>query len=99
MNSIPPKLRKEMSEDPFYKKCCLKDEYCRGRIEWHHALTFKGSQIQRKFAIVPSCQFHHERVAIFKKKFWLIALNRATQEELKEFEKANFAEELIRLNK
>lgn len=99
MNNIPIKLRNEMSLDPYYKECCLKNNECSGRIQWHHALTFAGKSIQRKFAIVPACEHHHKNVAIFKKLFHWIALNRATSEELKEFERANFKRELIILNK
>lgn len=97
--NIPKKLREEMSKDPYYKRCCLHNLDCSGKIEWHHALTFAGKQIQRKFAIVPACEHHHKNVAIFKKLFHWIALSRATTAELKEFEKALFKRELIVLNK
>jgi len=96
---MPPKLRKELADDQYYKKCCIKDGNCSGNIEWHHSLEFAGKQIQRKFAILPACQYHHDRVAIFKKIFHWIALNRATEQELKEFERANFKRELMILNK
>jgi len=99
MNNIPKKLREEMAQDPYYKKCCLKNNECSGKIEWHHALEFAGRQIQKKFAIIPVCEYHHKNVSLFKKIFHWIALRRATIGELKEFERANFKRELIILNK
>ena len=99
MNNMPAKLRKECAEDPYYEKCCLHNKECSGRIEWHHALEFANKQIQRKFAIVPACKHHHENVAIFKKLFHWIALNRASEAELEEFKKANFKREKEYLNK
>lgn len=62
MNRMPPALRRELSEDPYYRVCARGWENCSpcsGRITWEHALTYAGRQIQERFAIIPLCAFHH----------------------------------------
>jgi hypothetical protein len=81
---MPPKLRRELSEDPFYQTCARKKEECKGRITWEHALTYAGKQIQARFAIIPLCAFHHsvdefqDGPGLNKKINVAIALSRAT---------------------
>ncbi len=55
-------LRKECDDDPFYHTCAkagVKGHECKGKITWEHALYFSGSKLQKKFAIVPLCEFGH----------------------------------------
>jgi len=88
---IPAQMREEMSNDPYYKKCCLNGKGhgdCEGRIEWHHVIIFKGRQLQEKFAIVPACQGHHRLAEPLREHFEREALNRATDEELEAISKA-----------
>lgn len=103
MNHIPKQLNDEMNDDPYYRKCCLSFlGGCGGRIQRHHALTWKGSQYQRKFCILPACENHHEKArgGEVKKRFDWILLNRATEVELLEISKAiNYVEMRDRLNK
>lgn len=100
MRPIPTKLREEMSNDPFYMKCCLAHlGGCQGRIEWHHSIIYAGRQLNEKWAILPACQYHHRSVAHFNFKFIQIALNRATDEELLSISKAeNYIDLRKRLN-
>jgi len=88
MNKIPPKLRKEMSEDDYYKACARQGIDCSGRITWEHALIFAGKQIQEKFAIIPLCEHHHLYGGMIKWINEYIALSRATDEELNRYSKA-----------
>ena len=95
MNNIPPKLRKQLSEDPEYLKCSrLNDGNCGGRITWEHTLIFGGKQIQERWAIIPLCEYHHDvntyqdRGDLQKEKNVWIALNRATDAELLQYSKA-----------
>lgn len=91
MNNIPKPLNEEMNEDPYYKKCCLAFMGgCAGRIQRHHALTWKGSQYQKKFCILPACEAHHEKArgGEVKERFDWILLNRASDFELLEISKA-----------
>jgi hypothetical protein len=81
MRSIPLKLRAELAADPFMKKCCL----CGKRPQWHHAIIISGRQLNEKWAIVPACEEHHRDSL---EKLELIALNRATHEELQAISKA-----------
>lgn len=101
MTKIPPKLRAEMAEDKYYKKCCLAHlGGCSGRIEWHHSLIFAGRQLQEKYAIVPACHEHHYRVSEFNEQFIHVALNRATEGQLRAIGKAtDYVAMRDRLNK
>lgn len=101
MRPIPPKLRDEMAADPFYKRCCITGSM-RGKIEWHHALIFKGRQVNEKWAILPVSKEVHASVSNPKIKQYLdwIMLNRATDEQLKKYSKAvDLIAERDRLNK
>ncbi len=89
MTPIPPKLRAEMAEDPWYKKCCLAElGDCGGRIEWHHVIIYAGKQLQEKWAIVPACHDHHYRAAELNEYFLFVVLSRATLRELRDVSKA-----------
>lgn len=102
MRKIPQKLKEELSSDIFYKKCCIPDEMCNGRIEWHHNLIYGGKQINEKFCILPICHFHHEHEKNSKigEKLDYIMWSRATPEQIKSYSKAkDYQFELERLKK
>ena len=90
MHPIPTKLRNEMSDDLFYKKCCRQDENCDGRITWEHALMYAGRQIQKKWAIIPLCVYHHLGPGLNKHLNQYIALERATAADLAEYPKKDW---------
>lgn len=100
---IPPKLREELSQDPFMQKCCLtgrSDE----KVEWHHALAFGGKSVQEKFCILPVTvsihQYHQGITKEVKEKLDWIWLNRASDEEIQRYSKAeNYQAKKERLNK
>ena len=104
MRKIPPELIIELSNDPFYKKCCL-DNFvypCSGKIEFHHNLIYAGKQVNEKFCILPVCKMHHdiEKHTIIKEKLNWIMWGRATDEQILRYSKAiNYGEKLIRLEK
>jgi hypothetical protein len=75
---MPRKLREECANDPYYQVCARSNEECEGRITWEHALTYKGSQIQEKFAVIPLCEYHHLGAGLYKKTNEWIAVGRAT---------------------
>lgn len=86
---------KEILADPFYKRCARdKDGNCDGRITFEHALIFGNKQVQMKYAIIPLCEYHHA-VGIHQDggelnkeiNVW-IALNRASNDELRGISKA-----------
>lgn len=104
MNNIPPGVKKEVLKDRFYDTCSrrmlLNDHQCSGRITWEHAMIFAGRQVQKKWAIIPLCEFAHG-VNTFQDKGILdkdinrwIALNRATDKELEEISKATSYEKM-----
>lgn len=99
-----------MAADPYYKTCArsnlLHDHMCKpdpvtGKlIEWEHTLIFASKQVQKKFAIIPICWYVHRGPALVKEINVWIALNRATDEELREISKVvNYFRERERLNK
>lgn len=86
--AIPPHTRKQLAEDPFMQHCCVADDSCAGRVEWHHALIFAGLAVQAWWAILPCCTHHHaiaDRKDIRTKLVKL--LKRRGGIEVKEFEK------------
>lgn len=94
-----------MSDDVFYKNCCYSvytgDENCSGKIEWHHNLKWAGTRVNEIFAILPVCQYHHrlaDTTEVRMKLDWIM-LNRATDDELQTYSKAeNYFEKKKRLN-
>lgn len=100
MRKIPPELKNEILEDPFYKECSRKSFVCEGRITWEHTLIYGGQQINEKWAIIPLCIFHHLGKGLIKEINVAIALNRATDDELLKYSKViNYKRERDRLNK
>ncbi len=99
-----------MAADPYYQCCArnelLHDHICQAdplrpgkMIEWEHAIKFKGSELQRKWAIIPTCYWAHRGPGLDKNINIWIALNRATDEELREISTAeNMIEKRNRLN-
>lgn len=59
MIPIPPKLRKDLADDPYMRACIIPDGKCDGCIEWHHAIIYGNKRLQKKYAILPLCTFHH----------------------------------------
>lgn len=91
MHAIPAQLRRELSQDSFYRTCARKDLFghiCAGRITWEHALVHAGRQIQARWAILPVCAKGHavdgfQDAGDMQKDLHVwIALNRASNEEL-----------------
>lgn len=98
MRPMPIKLRNEMDMDEYYHRCArydlLRDHICKpdpisGKlIEWEHAFIFAGKQINERWAIVPICWLAHRGGYMVKEINEWIALNRATDEELRKYSKA-----------
>lgn len=87
-----------MDEDPYYHRCVRKNEgSCSGRITWEHAWIYGANKIQEKWAIIPLCEHHHLGKGMIKWKNELIALRRATPEDLAKYPRKDWAQELKRL--
>ncbi len=82
MRPIPKKLREEIARDPFMKTCIRRNEECSGRIEWEHAFTYAGKQINEAWAIVPVCVYHHRGLGLDKEYNQYRAIIRADIEDL-----------------
>lgn len=105
MRPIPPKLKKEMGADPYYKVCAHKDENCDGRVTWEHTIIYASKQLNEKWAIIPICAYHHavdrhqDGPGLDKQRNVWVALNRATDDELIAVSKVvNYMRERDRLN-
>lgn len=95
MRKIPPKLLKEILDDPYYQKCARhKDGNCSRKITLEHAIIFAGRQLNEKWAILPMCTYHHavnehqDGGELDKNKNIYLALCRASPQELKAISKA-----------
>jgi len=73
-------------------KCVRNHEgTCKGRTTHEHALIFAGKQIEEEWAVIDLCEYHHD-VGLYQdagnlekeKNIW-IALNRATEDQLKKY--------------
>lgn len=109
MNNMPPWLRKDCASDPQYRTClrktALNDHVCRPRpldgqlIEWEHAIIVAGKQLQEKWALVPICWYVHSGPGMVKEINVWLALNRATDDELRRVSRAvDYIRERERLN-
>ncbi len=102
MSIIPRKMRQEMALDPYYSYCarnelfhdheCLPDPVTKRLIEWEHALYYAGSKIQDSFAIVPLCWWAHRGPGLNKEMNQLLALLRATEEQLRLYPRTNWVQ-------
>jgi hypothetical protein len=89
---IPKKMRDEMNKDPFYRKCCIADKDCSGKIEWHHGLIYAGRRVGDKFSILPVCQNHHrlEKTRPVRDKLNRVMISRMTEADFKKYPKKNW---------
>lgn len=90
MRPIPKKLKSELANEPYYKKCARASEQCQGRITWEHALIYAGKQVNERWAIIPLCVYHHLGVGLNKRENIKIALSRATKEDLSKYPKQSW---------
>ena len=97
---MPLKLRAELSEDPYYKKCCRKiDGNCDGRITWEHSWEYQGRQLQEKWSVLPLCVYHHLGVGLDKDKNHWIALHRASVDDFQRHPRKKWYQIMCYLNK
>lgn len=92
MRRIPPKVRKQIDEDPYFRSCCLKFEhfgYCEGRTEIHHNLIYQGRQSDELWTMLPLCKKHHdmEKRSDVKEFLNKIMVRNGTPEEIKRVSK------------
>lgn len=98
MNNVPQKLRNKWKEEDWrgvHRECMRADEGdCDGRITKEHAIIWQGKQLQEEWAILDICAFHHgvdfhqDGGGMNKEKHVWIALNRATDDELRAISKS-----------
>jgi len=110
MKAIPLKMREKMDSMYFYHICARNhafgDHICKANpmtgqpIEWEHALTYKGQRVNEIWAIIPLCWWAHSGGGLVKDIGKWIAVNRATQKELKDpkYSKNTWEKDLLYLN-
>lgn len=89
MRKIPEKMKKEIAEDEFMERCCITGSYS---VSWEHCFTYGKSQINEPWAIVPlrrDLNTSHPPKEV-KELCKLIALERATSEELAKYPKKDW---------
>ena len=70
------------------------------KVDWHHNMTWRGRQLQEKFAILPLAKRVHDDIAYHKEECDWIMLNRADEATLKKYSRAeNLVAKRDRLNK
>ena len=106
MRPLSPETKKELLADPLIKVCCLKDDTCKGVITFHHAIIYRGRQLDEAWSILSLCEWHHsvgkyQDNGIFnQEKAERIALNRASLKRLMELSKAiNYHQRKVYLNR
>lgn len=87
MRPIPQKLRAQLAADPFMARCVWG---CSGKPEWEHVFVYGGRQVNERWAIIPLCYFHHRGGGLDKRLNELVALLRATPEELSLYPKKDW---------
>jgi len=87
MRPIPPKLRRELADDPFMKSCCICGDQ---KVEFDHVFVYSGSQINERWAIVPLCYLHHRGGKLDRPRTQYISLQRATDEDLAKYPKRDW---------
>lgn len=83
--SIPPKIRKQINQDPYFRGCAL----CgKSPVQIHHHLIFGGKQQNEIWSLFPLCIPHHKDA---DKKEVRSQLNQMMREragdEIKKYEK------------
>lgn len=92
MRKISERVKRRLLSEP--DVCARRmDGGCKGRITFEHSLIFAGKQIDEVWAIIKLCAYHHavdqfqDGGDLQKEKNVWIALNRATDDELKKYSK------------
>ena len=87
------------------RRHALKDHVCEADpltgklIDWEHSIIYGGQQLNEAWAIVPICYWAHRGPGLKKEINVWLALNRATDDELRAISKAvDYIRERERLN-
>lgn len=93
MRRIPDSVKHQLEAEP--NVCARRtDSPCGGRITWEHAIIYAGKQLNEVWAIIKLCEKHHgvnsyqDRGELDKERNVHIALNRATENELRAISKS-----------
>ncbi len=89
MRPIPKKMREQIADDPFMKRCVWTGT--RQNVSWEHCFVYKGRQINEPWAIVPLRRDLNVNITQEIKDYcrW-IALMRAKPEDLAKYPKRDW---------
>ncbi len=97
MRPISARVHRLIDASPYHKRCArAAGGGCSGRLTMEHALLFAGQQVDEAWAIVPLCWHHHLGPGLDKRLNELLALRRATPEDLAKYPKARGRWEQLR---
>ena len=88
MRAIPPKQRKEINDNDWYREC--KYPGCASKqVEIHHCCQYSGRQIAELWNYVPLCHEHHSSK---EGRDWaeLLAITRMTEEDRMKYNKRDW---------
>ncbi|MCL5666990.1 MAG: hypothetical protein M1383_04445 [Patescibacteria group bacterium] len=95
--------------DPYYHTCarqavfhdhvCQADPATGKLIEWEHAFIYGGQQVNEKWAIIPLCWYVHRGPGLDKNINRLLALRRATADDLQKYPRSNWMQQKLYLEK
>lgn len=93
---IPKDIRDMLACDPFMSLCCLEDETCNGRIQWHHNFIYAEKRQNEWWCILPVCEFHHAQAnkTTTKEKLDCIMIGRAPSTVLQKYPKYNWVQRI-----
>lgn len=96
MRPIPQKIRKRLANDSKMTMCTLCGS--KNNLEWHHALTYNGTQLNEWFAILALCrECHRGDFGTIKLEARilceLLAMTRGLSELQKKYPKRNWTQE------
>jgi len=93
MRLIPPKIRKQIADDPFMKKCIWTGET--KDITWEHCWIYGGKQIIDAWATVPLVRRLNTNAMPQEVKEYCrwVTLMRATAKDLAKYPKKNWEQE------
>lgn len=90
MRQISKRVHREIDASRFHKKCARAGQGCSGRLTMEHAFIYGGRQIDEAWAIIPLCWHHHLGPGLEKGINQLIALRRATDDDLKKYPRTDW---------
>lgn len=97
-NTLPQVFEEISQERPFCERQALfRDHLCQGRSTMEHAIIYAGRQLNEKWSIIRLCYWSHLGPGLNKRINEWIALQHATEADLKKYPKRDWNQMKIKL--